>query len=203
MIGSLFTGCCGHTTSRYGKFAAHQLGAEREPQHDRLVRCHQHGAFFAGFQLESGRRGAVETRPGTAAGGRLHAVNDANEETNISLQTQASVQESLEAARAEAAAARAAASAAQEARRAAEAVALAIEDTSSMAPPRPPLPAGLLEPARPLMATGRAPTPPKRTQIKTVVTAAELLVAEEAPVFLTLLEDATVQETTPVMFTCR
>ena len=53
------------------------------------------------------------------------------------------------------------------------------------------------------MATGRAPTPPKRTQIKTVVTAAELPVAEEAPVFLTLLEDATVQETTPVMFTCR
>ena len=122
------------------------------------------------------------------------------------MQTQASVQESLEAARAEAAAARAAASAAEEARRAAEAVALAIEDASSMAPPRPPLPASLMEIPRPVMGIGRAPTPPKRNQIKVQEmqqVSSEITVTEKAPVFITELEDTTVEETKPVMFTCR
>ena len=179
-------------TCRFGKFAAHQFGTEWESQHDRLIRSHQHGTFFAGFQFESGRRGAAETRRGSAI--QFNSQDWFNCIIIIS-QTQASVQESLEAARAEAAAARAAASAAEEARRAAEAVALAIEDASSMAPPRPPLPASLLELPRPvMMATGQAPTPPKRTLVKAV---------QEAPVFLSLLEDATVEETTPVMFTCR
>lgn len=61
----------------------------------------------------------------------------------LTLKTQAAVQESLDAARAEAASARAAATAAEEARQAAEAAAMAMKEP--VPPPRPPLPSVLPE----------------------------------------------------------
>ena len=108
-------------------------------------------------------------------------------------ETQAAVQESLDAARAEAASARAAASAAEEARKAAEAAALAV----AVPPPRPPLPAEVAELPRPSAAAlaGRAPTPPKRAKHGEPPL--------EGPMFTTLLQDATVEESKAVQFTCR
>ncbi|KAK4037071.1 hypothetical protein OUZ56_029111 [Daphnia magna] len=112
-------------------------------------------------------------------------------------ETQAAVQESLDAARAEAASARAAASAAEEARKAAEAAALAMKETQSP-PPRPPLPASIPELPRPsaaALSSGRAPTPPKRAK------PVEMPIDE--PIFTTLLQDATVEESKAVQLTCR
>ena len=106
---------------------------------------------------------------------------------------QAAVQESLDAARAQAASARAASSAAEEARKAAEAAALAV----AVAPPRPPLPAEIAELPRPSAAAlaGRAPTPPKRAKHGEPPL--------EGPMFTTLLQDATLEESKAVYFTCR
>ncbi|KAI9552427.1 hypothetical protein GHT06_022793 [Daphnia sinensis] len=112
-------------------------------------------------------------------------------------EAQAAVQESLDAARAEAASARAAASAAEEARKAAEAAALAMKE-SHTAPPRPPLPASIPELPRPsaaALSSGRAPTPPKRAK------PVEMPIDE--PIFTTLLQDATVEESKAVQLTCR
>ena len=112
-------------------------------------------------------------------------------------QTQAAVQESLEAARAEAAAARAAAAAAEEARRAAEAVALALDETSRV-PPRPPPPAPE-EPPRPAPPVSlRAPTPPKRAKLHEPATA-----PMEGPMFVSHLQDVIVEENKPADFECR
>lgn len=110
-------------------------------------------------------------------------------------ETQAAVQESLDAARAEAASARAAAEAADEARKAAEAAALAMQENAP--PPRPPLPASIPELPRPTTAAlmaGRAPTPPKRAKHTESI---------DGPMFTTLLEDVTVEESKAVQFTCR
>lgn len=107
------------------------------------------------------------------------------------------MQESLDAARAEAASARAAASAAEEARKAAEAAALALQVTAAP-PPRPPLPASIPELPRPSTAAlmaGRAPPPPKRAK--------HTEVPLEGPMFTTLLQDATVEESKTVKFTCQ
>ena len=105
------------------------------------------------------------------------------------------MQESLEAARAEAAAARAAASAAEEARRAAEAVALALKETS-MVPPRPPLPVEEVHPTRPAPPVLRAPTPPKRAKLHETP-------LMEGPMFVDLLQDLTVEENRSAKFECR
>ena len=132
-----------------------------------------------------------------------------DEERLKQAQTQAQVQESLEAAKAEAAAAKAAAAAAEEARKAAEAAALAMKEdwainlaaqqqqAQQQVPPRPPLPASLPELPRPSAAAlaGRAPTPPKRLKPTDVDT--------EGPIFTSPLHDATVEEGKGVKFTCR
>lgn len=107
------------------------------------------------------------------------------------------MQESLDAARAEAASARAAASAAEEARKAAEAAALAMKETIAV-PPRPPLPASIPELPRPsaaALAAGRAPTPPKRAK--------QSELPMDGPIFTTLLQDATVEESKSVQLSCR
>ena len=85
------------------------------------------------------------------------------------------------------------ASAAEEARKAAEAAALAV----AVPPPRPPLPAEVAELPRPSAAAlaGRAPTPPKRAKHGEPPL--------EGPMFTTLLQDATVEESKAVQFTCR
>ena len=113
-----------------------------------------------------------------------------DEERLKQTQTQAQVQESLEAVRAEAAAAKAAA---EVARKAAEAAASLV----SLVPPRPPLPASLPELPRPSAAAlvGRAPTPPKRLKPTDVDI--------EGPIFTSPLHDATVEEGKGVKFTCR
>jgi hypothetical protein len=128
-----------------------------------------------------------------------------DEERLKQAQTQAQVQESLEAARAEAAAAKAAAAAAEVARKAAEAAALAMKEDwainlaaqQQQVPPRPPLPASLPELPRPSAAAlaGRAPTPPKRLKPTDVDI--------EGPIFTSALHDATVEEGKTVKFTCR
>lgn len=120
-------------------------------------------------------------------------------------ETQAAVQESLEAARAEAAAAKAAASAANEARRATEAAALAMKEDWDLAqqlavPPRPPLPAEVVEIPRPayaaVVACRPAPEPPKRTKASD-----SYLI--DGPMFTSLLCDAAVEESKAVQLTCR
>ena len=113
-------------------------------------------------------------------------------------QTKAAVQESLEAARSEAAAARAAAAAADEARRAAESAAAAMKEDWNLAqqltPPRPPLPAEMDEIPRP----SQAPTPPSRSR-PTMKETYQM----EGPMFVSLLQDAAVQESQAVQLICQ